>query len=62
MLAAAHQQWEEVEHTPPAALTVSSVPALLALDREYGIFYQEQHRCISSPSQTDPPLSSPSFY
>jgi len=24
-------------------------------DREYGIFDQEQHRCISSPSQTDPP-------
>ena len=24
-------------------------------DREYGIFDQEQHRCISSASQTDPP-------
>ena len=24
-------------------------------DREDGIFNQEHHRCIASPSQTDPP-------
>lgn len=57
MLAAALQQWGKVGHTALAvqALTFPSVPALLSLDREYGIFHQEQHRFVSSPSQTDPP-------
>jgi hypothetical protein len=57
MLAIALQQWGEVGHTALAVhvLTFPSIPTLLALDREDGIFHQEHHRCISSPSQTDPP-------
>ena len=57
MFAAALQQWGKIGHTALAvhALTFPSVPALLSLNREYGIFHQEQHRSISSPSQTDPP-------
>jgi hypothetical protein len=34
------------------ALTFPRVPELLTLDRESGIFHQEQHRYITSPSQT----------
>ena len=62
MLAAA--QWGEVRHRALAvhARRDSHVPALLSLDREHGILHQEQHRCISSPSQTDPPLCSPRLY
>jgi len=57
MLAAVLQQWGKVAHpgVPVHAFSFPSVPALLALDRELGIFHQEQHRRISSPSQTDPP-------
>ena len=57
MLAAALQQWRKVGHTALAVrlLTFPSVPALLTLNREYGIFHQELHRCTSSSSQTDPP-------
>ena len=63
MFAVAVAQWGEVR---PSALAVHALSfshvSLLSLDREYSIFYQEQHRCISSPSQTDPPLYSPRLY
>ena len=62
MLAAA--QWGEVRQRTLAvhARKFLRVPAVLSMDREYGIFHQEQHRCISSPSQPDPPLCSPRVY
>lgn len=57
MLIAALQQGGKVEHTALSVqtLTFASLPALLASDREDGIFHQQQHRYISSPSQSDPP-------
>lgn len=57
MFAVALRQWGKVGHAALAehAPTFPNVPALLALDRDYSIFHQEQHRSISSPSQTDPP-------
>ena len=62
MLAAA--QWGKVRQIALAvhALRLLRVPALLSLDREYGIFHQELHRCISSSSQPDPPRWSPPLY
>ena len=58
-------QWEEVRQRALAvhALRVLRVPPLLlSLNHDYGIVHQEQHRCIASPSQPDPPLCSPRLY
>jgi len=58
MFVAALQQGGKIEHTAPSRcrrLPSASLPALLASDREDGIFHQQQHRYISSPSQSDPP-------
>jgi hypothetical protein len=63
MLAAALQQsWQSV-HTPLAsprlldrcASSDRYLPYPTNSDREYAIFDQELHRCISSSSLTDPP-------
>jgi hypothetical protein len=63
MLAAALQLRRQAVHTPLAsprlldrcASSHRYSPSPTNSDREYSIFDQEQHRCISSSSQTDPP-------
>ena len=63
MLARALQQLDQAVQTalgPPHLVDRYVWSHLLFLsptnpDREDGLFDQEQHRCIASPSQTDPP-------
>jgi hypothetical protein len=65
VVAALHQSWQALHATLTSPRLLNRCasnhrysPYPTDSDREYAIFHHEQHRCISSSSQTDPPLSS----